>query len=77
MKFYVSFGQNHAHRVGGFTYDRDVLCEIDAPSHLEGREAAFKAFGPKWSFFYEAEELPDLLPYFPRGIHALDPTVPR
>ena len=29
-KFYISFGQGHAHAVGGKTFDRDCLCLIEA-----------------------------------------------
>lgn len=64
-KFYVSFGQVHAHRVAGKTFDLDALAEIEAPDREEARKIAFEAFGPKWAFLYE--EVPDMS-FFPRGI---------
>lgn len=73
QKFYLSFGHGHAHAVGGFTYDKDVLCEIEAYSEMGAREQALAAFGHKWSMMYHAYELPELRQYFPRGIHQLSP----
>lgn len=68
MKFYISFGQGHAHRVDGITYDCDSLYMVEAPSELAARQEVFSVFGNKWSSIYPAAELPNLLHYFPRGV---------
>ena len=67
-KFYFTFGQDHAHIVDNFTWDKDVVCEIEAPSYGEARAIMVDAFGQKWAFQYE--ELPDMR-YFPRGVRSL------
>jgi hypothetical protein len=71
-KFYVSFGQVHAHRVNGQTFDCDVLCEIDAEDYAEAREQAHMVFGGAWSMLYDATERPDIQHYFPRGVLPLE-----
>lgn len=68
MKFYISFGQGHAHSVDGITYDKDALCLIEAPSELPARRQAIELFDREWSDIYYEKELPDLLRYFLRGV---------
>lgn len=63
--FYFTFGQNHTHSVNGFTYDKDIVVQIDAKNSNGARTIMFNIFGKKWSMQYE--ELPDMS-YFPRGI---------
>jgi len=62
---YFSFGWGHAHCVGGFTYDKDVLVKITA---MDPRARMIEIFGIKWSMQYF--EPPDPK-YYPRGIHEL------
>lgn len=62
---YVTFGQDHAHRVGGVTFDKDSVALIMAPSVSAGRERAFELFGPKFCTTYSQE--PELR-HFPRGV---------
>lgn len=64
-KFYISFGQNHAHRHGKVTLDKDCIGAIEAPDEDTARDKAFEWFGPKWSMLYNQE--PNM-EYFPRGI---------
>lgn len=66
-KFYLTFGQVHAHRVPGIeeTFDKDCVAEIEAFDDDEARDIAFSTFGPKWAFLYT--EKPDMQ-FFPRGI---------
>lgn len=59
---YFTFGQSHAHNVGGFTYDKDIVVKITAENP---RKVMFKTFGDKWCFEYDKE--PDMK-YFHRGI---------
>ena len=56
------------HRVGGFTYDADIVVEIEAENEDIAREKMFTNFGAKWSMQYN--KLPDMS-YFPRGIKKL------
>lgn len=63
-KFYITFGQSHAHAWGGKTFDKDCVAVIEADNTEIARKKAFEVFGPKWSMFYEEE--PDMS-YFPRG----------
>ena len=66
---YFSFGQDHAHRLGGHTLDCDVIIEINAVDDISARRRMFELFGDKWSFQYE--NLPDM-DYFSRGIFNVD-----
>ncbi len=63
--FYFSFGQAHAHRVNGKTFDCNSLVEIKAKDSGQARDIMFENFGPKWSMQYN--NLPDM-DYFPRGV---------
>lgn len=68
MKTYVTFGQNHTHSVNGKTLDKNTVAVITASSPDEGRELAFKFFGPKFSFEYpEAFWCNDSMEHFPGG----------
>ena len=66
MKVYITFGQNHSHRVNGVTLDKDSIAVIDASSHEEGRNIAFELFGTKFATSYD--NVDDILHYFPRGL---------
>ncbi len=63
---YFTFGQSHAHAVGGFTYDKDVVVKIVAD---DPRRVMYEIFGDKWSMEYD--ELPDLK-LFPRGVKEIE-----
>lgn len=74
MKFYISFGQNHTHRINGHTYDCDSLMLVEALSEVEARLHVINLIGRKWAFMYPEGDLTETLPYFPRGvINADDP----
>lgn len=62
---YFTFGQNHAHAVNGFTYDKDVVVKITA---ADPRGVMVAVFGRKWAFEYD--EPPDMK-HYPRGIKEL------
>lgn len=66
--YYFTFGQAHAHAVGGFTYDKDVVVVIEAEDEGKARKIMSDAFGLKWAFCYR--ELPDMR-LFPRGLKRL------
>jgi hypothetical protein len=72
MKIYITFGQDHVHRVNNKTFDKDSVALIEAPSHREGRDIAVELFGLVWATSYEEKEMMEILHYFPRGIIAVN-----
>ena len=63
MKTYVTFGQDHTHRVNGKTFDKDCVAVVDG-----NREKVFELFGPKFCFEYPEEHWDEKkMKYFPRG----------
>jgi len=67
-KTYVTFGQDHTHRVNNETIDKDCVAVIKSEGPYEGREIAFELFGPKFCFEYpERYWKEDRMKYFPRG----------
>ncbi len=69
MKTYITFGQNHVHRVKGKTLDCDSVAVIECNSAEEGRNKAFEYFGPRFSMEYPEQywKEDEQLKYFPRG----------
>lgn len=74
---YVTFGQSHAHSIGGVTFDKDCIAAIPCTSYGRGRTKAFEYFGPKFCWCYSEEEFrakeEQLLSFFPRGIISIPP----
>lgn len=63
MKTYVTFGQNHVHRIGLKVFDKDCVAVVNGD-----RKRVFEIFGSKFSFEYsEREWKPEVMKYFPRG----------
>jgi len=56
-KYHFTFGQNHTHRINGFTYDCDVVCEIEAESYEKARGRMFGFFSDQWSHQYDPGEV--------------------
>lgn len=68
MKTYITFGQDHTHRVNGETLDLNCVAVINHTEEESGRDIAFELFGPKFCFEYpEANWDESKLEYFPRG----------
>ena len=69
MKTYVTFGQDHTHRVNGQTLDKDCVAVIEHTKIEEGRAIAFDLFGPKFCFEYLEEhfDFSAMDKYYPRG----------
>lgn len=69
MRILVTFGQEHAHRVNGYTFDKDSVAVITANSEKEAREIAFELFGPKFFTTYSEAEFDQSgdIRYYPRG----------
>ncbi len=65
MKFYITFGQAHAHVFNGKTLDKDTVVEIEADDKGDANAWAVATFGAKYSVVYP--DLPDMR-FFPKGI---------
>lgn len=72
-RHYVTFGQDHAHRVNGITLDCDTVACYIAKDAIDGRNKAFEYFGDKFFTDYhdEAFDKKDLK-YFPKGVVVID-----
>lgn len=73
MKTYITFGQDHAHRVEGKTFDCDCVACIKHPEGTSGHTIAMELFAGKFSFSYTEDtwkgmEAGGSLSYYPRGI---------
>ena len=67
-KTIITFGFDHRHRVNGKIFDKDCVAVIEADTQREGREMAFKLFGPQWCMeYFEGEWKEEQLRWFPRG----------
>lgn len=67
--YYITFGQSHAHRIGGRLVDKDTVVAIEAKDENTARNLAFALFGDKWAFLYT--ELPEMQ-WFPGGLWEFD-----
>ena len=69
--YIVTFGQIHAHRVNGYTFDKDSVAIIQAEDYGRAREIAFKLFGGKFHQCLTEKEFDSKksINYFPRGKH--------
>ena len=65
--FYITFGQNHSHKIDGVTYDRDCVGVIWAENCSQARKIAVENFGYVWCFLYSSIEEVSLELY-PRGL---------
>ena len=52
----------------GVTLDKNIILEIEAPTHADARAIMFHHFRSEWSMQYD--KLPNM-EYFPRGIYKL------
>ena len=64
QKYYISFGQIHAHAIGGKTFDKDCVAEIEADNKIQAHDIAMEIFNGKFCFVNEEPNLE----YYPRGI---------
>jgi hypothetical protein len=62
---YFTFGQDHAHRVNGKTFDCDSVVKITSD---DPRATMVEHFGTKWAFQYDKMPQATLDKYYPRGI---------
>lgn len=63
MKTYVTFGQDHIHRINGKILDKDCVAIVEG-----NRDKVFELFGPKFCFEYPEKYWDEeKMKYFPRG----------
>ena len=63
MKTFVTFGQDHTHKINGEIFDKDCIAIVDG-----NRAEVFRIFGQKFCFEYpEKIWNDDVIKYFPRG----------
>ena len=69
-KTYVTFGQEHAHRLNNKTFDKDRIAVVECTDKKDGRDKTVECFGLQFCFTYYEEEFKSekMLPYFPRGL---------
>lgn len=70
MQNYVTFGQDHIHKIGKNIFDANCVACYETKNEKEGRKKAFELFGLKFCFHYAERDFDKtcLLDYFPRGI---------
>lgn len=72
-RHYVTFGQQHTHRINGITLDCDSVASYEATDARDGINKAFEYFGGDFFTDYHAESFNmEDLKYFPRGIVNID-----
>jgi len=68
-KYYITFGQVHVHSIGGKTFDKDCIGEIEADTNGEAHDKAMKIFNGVFHQCVDKSTVDDeFLSYFPRGI---------
>jgi len=74
MKTFVTFGQQHVHRINSHILDKDTVAVIETSNDpcvdcgQCGREKAFELFGDKFFTTYTEKTWDDSkMSYFPRG----------
>lgn len=68
MKTYVTFGQDHIHKINGKVFDKDCVAVITHSLRSEGREMAFEFFNGKFCFEYPEDHFDTkIMHHFPRG----------
>jgi len=68
MTFYITFGQGHAHHVGGKLFHPNLVGTIRADNMIEARKIAFEYFGAKFCFMYSEDDFDfKSMTFFPDG----------
>ena len=55
-KFYISFGSDHRHKIGGITTGGHMVLEIEAEDMEEARKFAFANFGRDFCTTYYSDK---------------------
>ena len=69
MKYYITFGQAHIHKVNGVIFDKDCVAVIDCENPEQGDEIAFRVFDRKFSRIRTEEPT---MSFYPRGLISLE-----
>ena len=70
---YVTFGQDHVHKVNGKVLHSNVVAVFQVENAVEGRKKAFELFGSKFSFEYPQDSWKEEdINYYPGGYVYLD-----
>ncbi len=67
MKYYVTFGQTHVHKLNNI-FDKDCVAELYSKDEDSAFNEANDLFGFRWSRLISEKELPKHLPYYQRGV---------
>jgi hypothetical protein len=70
MKWYVTFGQIHIHKINGRTFDKDCVAVINGETPEQCDKMAFELFDGK--FHQHSSQMPQM-EYFPRGLIEVNP----
>ena len=75
---FVTFGQAHEHRILNQFFNKDCVAIYTSSLVAEGRDLAFKLFGPKFCFHYastSSNKIPEgiKMSYYPRGLIPIPP----
>lgn len=70
MKWYITFGQIHVHRVNGKTFDADCVAVINGETPEQCDKMAFELFDGK---FHEHSNRIPPMEYYPRGLIEVNP----
>ena len=67
---YVTFGQDHLHRVNGKRFDKDSVAVIECENEVHGATLMAVFFGKLYSCFYPDPlfDLECVPKYYPRGL---------
>lgn len=68
QKFYISFGQAHAHRIGDYTYDANSLMLVVGQDEIDVRLFVSRITNGKWCGTYPERQFNEIKDYFPRGV---------
>lgn len=68
-RYIITFGQQHAHRVNGITFDKDSVAVVTADNEEEARAFAQDVFKNEYHSSYPEDvfDSSDKIKYFPRG----------
>jgi len=74
MKTFVTFGEDHIHKIGGEVYDKDCIAVVDG-----GQTEVFKLFELQFCRAVPEEQWDDeiMKRYYPRGYIAVEPEDPE
>jgi len=67
-KYYITFGQCHAHAINGKTFDKDCVAEIESEDRGSAHSLAMDIFDQKFHNCIDEIDIQYQIEYYPRGI---------